>query len=79
MEDAAAGVVPTEIGKGGTPVVPLVAVAVDEPMVEAEVAVAAAGGVDVMDAAPETAALTSSYLVITRTQPDLTFFWIPWQ
>ena len=69
MEDAAAGVVPPAIGQDGTPVVPLVAVAVDEPTVEAEVAVAAAGGVEAVeavDAGPETAILASSYSMIPR-------------
>ena len=46
--------------------VPLVAVAVDEPTVETEVAVAAAGGVKAVDAGPETAILASSYLMIPR-------------
>ena len=54
MEDASAGVVPTAIGKGGTPVVPLGAVPVDEPTVEAEMAVAVAGGVEAVDAVAET-------------------------
>ena len=66
MEDAAAGVVPTAIGKGGTPVVPLGAVAVDEPTLEVEVAVAAAGGVEAVDAGPETATLALSYSTIPR-------------
>ena len=54
MEDAAAGVVPTAIGKGGKPVVPLVDVAVGEPTVEVEVAVAAAGGMEAVYGVPET-------------------------
>ena len=66
MEDAAAGVVPPAIGQDGTPVVPLAAVAVDEPTVEAEVAVAAAGGVEAVDAGPETVILASSYSMIPR-------------
>ena len=66
MEDAAAGVVPLVIGRDGTPAVPLVVVAVDEPTVEAEVAVAAAGGVEAVDARPETATLASSYSMNPR-------------
>ena len=44
--------------------VPLVDVAVDKPTVEAEMAVAAAGGVEAVDDGPETVILRSLYLMI---------------
>ena len=62
MEYTAAGVVSPAIGQDGTPVDPLVAVAVDKPTVETEEAMAAAGGVEAVDAGPETT--VSSYSMI---------------
>ena len=60
----AAGVVSLVIGQKGTSMVPLVAVAMDKPTVEAEVAAAAEGGVKAVDTGSKTAILASSYLMI---------------
>ena len=66
MEDASAGVVPPAIGRDRTPAVHLGAVTVDGSTAEAEVAVAAAEGVEAVDAGSKTSILASSYLTIPR-------------